>query len=403
MKKISVVALILALSIVFTGCTSNELKLYKAFNKSQDVTSMESDTVVNFTLEGEGFSAEDQQGIQEVTNMLKDSKITMHQRMIQNEEKTASRALVDTGLDFGGMNMDMQVWVDADMSSDAPKLLEIIKMPPVMMNSMSPEDEGKEYIVYDFEKLMNAGGEEVNFNELMKFSKDIQPKVTNFFKDYQENFDPEIEIVRYKGARTVDGKTLSIYELKLDDESFKELIRYTVNYSMDNKNTMEFIKEYMDVVMSITEVPELKEQSAQDEINAELDKLEKDLPKLKKQFNEFMDASKDVKVIGDKGIVIEYGVNSDGYIVHEAGAIDIRIDLETIGKAMGESVPVTKGVLNLGMNYNTKVYNINKDMKINMPKVDANNSIYFNDLMELGNTVTNEPQEDQPIPTEESK
>jgi hypothetical protein len=394
MKKFSIVAIVLVLSIVFTGCTNNELDLYKAFNKSQDINSMESDTVLNFTLKGEGFSAEDEQIVQQLVNTLNNSEISIKQKMKQNEEKTAAKAFADMNLNFGGMKMPMSVWVDTDMSGETPKLVEIIEMPQMLMSGMSPEAADKKYLVYDFEKITDTSGTGIDYDELMKFSKDFQPKITNFFKDYQEDFKPEVEVVKYRGQKTVNGEALSIYELKLNDETFKDFIKYTVNYTLDNKDAIEFVKEYMNAVIDMVEIPEGEEQPSQEEINMEMDNLEKELPELKKQFNEFMDTYKDIKIIGDKGIVIEYGVNSDGYIVYEAGNIDLRIDLEAITKAVKEDLPPVEGVLNLGIKFETKVSNINKDIRVYIPKVNKSNSIDFSEMMQSYEI-------DQPIEMEE--
>ena len=100
---------------------------------------MESDTVLNFTLKGEGFSAEDEQIVQQLVNTLNNSEISIKQKMKQNEEKTAAKAFADMNLNFGGMKMPMSVWVDTDMSGETPKLVEIIEMPQMLMTGMSPE------------------------------------------------------------------------------------------------------------------------------------------------------------------------------------------------------------------------------------------------------------------------
>ncbi len=51
----------------------------------------------------------------------------------------------------------------------------------------------------------------------------------------------------------------------------------------------------MNAVIDMVEIPEGEEQPSQEEINMEMDNLEKELPELKKQFNEFMDTYKDIK------------------------------------------------------------------------------------------------------------
>ena len=98
MKKISVLALILALSISLTGCVGGELKLYNAFNKMQDVTSIESEMEMGFTFETEGFSEEDQIMLEQVSAMVNNSKITMNQKAQYNKGQTVGQAQVDMNM-----------------------------------------------------------------------------------------------------------------------------------------------------------------------------------------------------------------------------------------------------------------------------------------------------------------
>ena len=367
--------MILVLIMVFTGCSSNELKLYDSFQKTQEVTSMESDMAFSFTIGGEGFSEKEQADLQNVANMLNSTKMNIHQKMVRNKENTAARALADTKVNLGGISMDMGVWVDVDMSGENPKLVEIIKMPPFVMASMPAGYNNKEYIIYDFQKIMDGNQENININKLLKFSKEMQPKFTKLIKDSKTEFNPGFEIVKCNNKKVIDGKELTIYEVKLDDAAFKKLLRYTANYYMDNKDIAEFVKEYIKLVMEMTKPKTEEEKLAQDEIKKELENAEKELPSIKEEFNTFMDAYKDVKILGDKGIAIEYGVDSDGYIVHEAGSVDLRIDLGALGKSK------EKGILKFSIEYNTKVYNINSDMKVDLPVIDENNSFNIMDMI----------------------
>ncbi|WP_406242757.1 hypothetical protein ACF3M2_02030 [Tissierella carlieri] len=384
MKKISVLALILALSISLTGCVGGELKLYNAFNKMQDVTSIESDMEMDFTFETEGFSEEEQLMLEQVSAMVNSSKITMNQKAQYNKEKTVGQAQVDMNMDFGGMVMPMNVWVDMDMSTDELKMKEIIKMPQMLMNSMVPNDPEKQYLVLDMGQMMKEESKELNFNELMKFSKEFQPKLAEFMKEIQKDFKPDLKIVEEKGSKIVNKEILNIYELKLNDATLKEFVKYAVNYSLDKKEVVEFIKEYMNTVMKIVTIPEAEKKAAEAEIKQGLEDLEKQLPEFKVKFNEFMDKYEDVKILGDKGIVIEFGINKDGYIVHEVGNINLRIDLGQIAEVVGEKAPEMKGIIKLGISYTSKSYNINsKDVKVEMPKVDEKNSIDYMKMMEM--------------------
>lgn len=380
MKKISVLALVLALSISVTGCFGGESKLYNAFDKMKDVASMITDTTLEFNFEAEGFSDEEQLALEQVAAMLNNAKIQMKQKMTQNKDKTAAKAEVDTKLDFGGMSMDMKVWVDMDMSTDKVKMVEIIKMPQLLMSSMFPNDPAKEYIVYDIGKMMNAGNEEMDLSELMEFSKEFQPKLTEFMKEIQKDFKPGFKIVQQKDDKVVGNQKLEIYELKLDDATLKELVKYAVNYSLDNETIIEFIKEYMDAVMNIAVAPDAEEA----EIKEGLEEFEKQIPEFKEKFNEFMEKYKDIEVLGEKGILIEYGINEKGYIVHEEGYIDLAIDLEKITKAIGGEIPEMKGVIKLGINYTSRNHNINnKVLSVTLPKVNEKNSVELMKMMEI--------------------
>lgn len=386
MKKFSVVALILVLAIAFTGCTNNEKDLIEALNKTQNVDSMESEMAFNIALKGEGFAPEDQIAIDQMSSLLSNFEISMTQKMKQNEDKTAAKASVDMKMNFGGMIIPMSVWVDTDMSGESTKLVEYIKMPQMFIGPMFPQKPNVEYIVFDFQELMGEEEEQVAFNELMKLAKEMEPKFKELIKSYIENFDSEVKLIEKKDEKEIDGEKLSIYEVKLDDKAFKELLRYTVNYSLDNEELLNFMKEYMKLVASISGVP-------QEEVATEMDNLAIEIPEVKAQFNKFMDSIKDIKIIGDNGIVIEYGINKDGYIAHEAGSIDLRLDLGALSK-LGEAteepveapveegaVEPVKGILSLGINFTSKVKNINGDIEIVMPEVNEDNSVSFMELM----------------------
>ena len=387
MKKVSIVALILVLALTFTGCTSIEQKLYNGFVKNQEIASMESDTDITFTLEGSDFPDEQQVILQEAINTLNNSKITMHQKAISNEDKTIAKAYMDMNMTFGDMKMPMEAWVNVDASKDNYDMVEIIKMPSEIMAMISPEAVNKEYLVYDIGEMMGETSKEVDNSKLMEFSKNLQTKYADSFKDFVKDLDIGFKMAKYKGTRSVNGKSLYLYEVKLDDANFKKLIRNMVNSSLDDEDTIKFIEDYMNAVVDIMEIPEGEEISKDEmkaEMKEELGNLQKELPNFKKQFNEFMDKFEEVKIVGDKGIVIEYGINSDGYIVHEAGNIDLAIDIEAIVKAFGgteETAVQQTGKLKLGINFNSKIYNINKDIKIDMPKTTEENSLRFNDLM----------------------
>ncbi len=135
----------------------------------------------------------------------------------------------------------------------------------------------------------------------------------------------------------------------------------------------------MKLVLNIAEISETEKVEAL----AELNNLKKNLPEFKNKFNEFMDTLEDVKILGDEGIVIEYAVNKDGYIVGEKGKIAIELDLKALGKVFEEELLVEDtGKLKLNIDFNTKISKINEKVEINMPKTNKENTIDFNELLE---------------------
>lgn len=382
LKKLSIIALVLVIAMVFTGCSINELKLYNALKKTQDITSMESDTTYWFTMRGEGFTEEEQIKFEKIMNIVNHTNIKIHQKMVQNKEKTAARGLADMNIDFGGISMDTKVWVDTDFSGDEFKLIEIIKLPSLIMNFIPAKDNiSKEYIVYDFQEIINASQGKVNTSEFMKFIKEIQPRISKIMEDSKEKFNPGFEVAKYKEKRIIDGKELTIYEVKLDDAAFKKLLGYTVNHYIENQDVIELIKEYMNIVMKTVMSENQEDQLAQEQFKKQVEEIEKALPIIKEKFNSFMDTYKDIKIIGDNGIVIKYGVNSDGYIVYEAGNIDLRIDMGDIDKISGNKESVKKGALKFDLNFRTNIHNINKEIKVDLPVVDESNSLNIMDMI----------------------
>lgn len=375
MKKVSILTLVLALALFFTGCTNGELQIYNAFLKSQDILSMESRTDISFKLSGEGLSEENQVMLDEASKMLNSSKISMNQKMVQNKDKTIAKAKMDMGIDMDGVKTDMELWVTADMSKDTPEILEVFKLPQMLMASFGEENQNKEYIVYDFNELMEMQEAEIDYAKIMDWSKEMQPKLTEFLKEYAKNFDSGIKVVESKGSKTVNNQVVDIYELKLNDESFKSLMRYSVNNLIEDENVMKFMTEYMDIVLSTVEVSEEEKQ----ELNKEIDKMKGELPNIKEGFNKFMDEMNEFNVLGDEGIVIEYAINKDGYIISEKGFMDISLNLKDISSKLNEEE--MKGIVKLKIEFDTKVSKINEGLKIEMPKLTEENSFNLTDLM----------------------
>lgn len=378
LMKRNIMIIILIIGITLTGCYSGEAQIYSAMKKMQEIESMESTMEMDFDFSTENFTEEEQLMLSQAADVINSFKIKMDLKQTQNKDQTKSMAEVETNIHAMGMDMNMRQWVDVDLSGETPKMEQIIKMPEELMGTMVPEEANKEYIYFD---MMNQDVFAGDLTRLMEFAEDAEPELMKFIEEFYKDYDSEVDFITKTDGKVINGEKLDIYEINIDDALFKDLVKYGVNHTLENENTMNFIREYMDVVMSITAIPEEEKAVMESEIKEDLNKMEAQIPEFKKSFNQFMEKYKDIQILGKEGITVEIGIDKNGYIVHEDGKIDLRLDISEISEAMG--VEKIEGIVNLGINYKTKNYNINdKSIKIEMPKLTKENSIEYMELLE---------------------
>jgi hypothetical protein len=396
-KTVKLISLLLFTAIItslFVSCAADELTLLNALYKSSDITSMESKTELSLRLEASGFSEQDQQTIQQVTSMLNESKITINQKMKSNADKTSTKAKVDVSVDMGGMALSTSMWLDSDFSGAKPKMKEIIKVPTILDSFMPTEYQGKPYLVLDMNQLMSTSPDMgFDYKKLSEFSKNITPKIVEFMKEYFTQFDPGFTAITRKADKTVNGQTLAVYKLKLDDAAFKSLIDYGVTNFIQNEKALTFTKDFLISVIDITSITTKEKAKGLQEINKTFDEFKAGIPAFKDQWVKVMNVLKDVKILGEKGIDIEFGINSEGYIVSEDGTVDLLIDMKALADA-GENLSLLQnskykkqistqtGILKIGFDFHNVTSNINKDVSIIFPTLNSKNSFSFMDIMD---------------------
>ena len=372
-KRLSVLTVLLALALVFTGCTNGELKLYNAFLKSQDIRTMESEVELAFNLEGEGLSEENEIMLKEMSSLLNGYKITMDQKMIQNEDKTIAKSQIDSVIDMGGIKADLSIWMDVDASKDVPEMKYVMKMPQMVMTMLGEEFVAKEYIAYDYNEIMEASGMDIDNAGLMEWSKEMQPLITNLLKEHVKNFNSDVKMIESKGQKVIDKEVFEIYELKLKDEAFKKLIRNSGNEFMENEDMKKFMTEYMEIVFKMVESQNKENSEAMKKEIEEMKKeLDKEIPNMKENFNKFMDKFDEIAILGEEGITMEYAINKEGYIVSEKGSIQLMLDLELLDM---------EGIIKLRIDSNSRNFNINGDVKIEMPELNKENTLKLGDIL----------------------
>ncbi|MBZ9686876.1 hypothetical protein G9F72_011120 [Clostridium estertheticum] len=391
------VGLIMSASL-FTGCSTDGLALMNVFSKSQTINSMQSQTDISVKVSGSNMSAHEQEMMSTILPMINGTKISMLTKTNQNKEKTIAKMQSDMVLQLGQMPnpINMSVWVDVDTTGKKPVLNEVIKMPQLLSSQLPKELQGKDYMVMNLADMTNAPGmPQADYNKLMSFSKEFQPKFLDFMVKYAKQFNPTTNYIKHVGSQSFlensKKQSIDIYEIKLSDKSFKDLMHYTLNNLTENTDAMNFVKEYMTSMMSVYDLTDAQVKSSQDEMNKAFDNLTIQWPQQLASLNKALGSLDNLKILGDNGITIRYTVNADGYIINEKGNAEFVVDIPGIIKLVGNSEKASTpnnptGRYTIGIAFNTDMTNINGDVDIVFPKVNSTNSFNYTDIMKMIST-----------------
>lgn len=347
------------------------------FTKTNTLNSVESKSSITLKVSATNQSAAEQQALSQLMPILSYMGIDMDTKLSKTSDNTNTDGYVNMVMHIAGLSMNMEAWVKASLTAGKPNFSEIIKLPkglpiPMMAN--------KDYIVLDSSALNNLTSDvkvpTIDYTKLTDLTNQLTSVTNSLVSDLQTKYNLQVD----KGATTVTTPggivTAHAYEIKLDDATFKLLLKDIVNNIAQNKELMNSIKAYMTSI----------------DPTASLNDFDNQLASSVAEINKILDTLKDVKLIGDKGLVIDYAVDSDGYIVSETVSINLVFDLGKLipilnnmmatGNATTVTTPNTiTGIYNLGIDYTTVNYNLNKDMKIDFPQLTPDNSMSFTELM----------------------
>lgn len=381
-KLTALISGVLVSTFIFSGCSTDGASLYNAFAKSQGINSMETKTNITLNITGTNLSTQENQMMQTLTPMINGSTITMTTKVNQNAAKTKGKSQSDINMKFGGTQMDMGVWADTDITGDKPQIYEVISLPAILNSQLPKEFQGKQYMVMDMNNLNSSSGiSQQDYTNLINFSKDFQTKLADFMTKYSQQYNPNLNVISNLGTKNIvqDGisQSVNMYEIKLNDATFKALLKYTLNNFATNTDAINLIEEYLTAVMSV----------GGNTNKAELQKILAELPTLLTNSSAAVDKLQNVKIIGDKGITIDYAVNSDGYIINENANTEFVIDvpglnkLSTASGTQDASLQSLTGVYTVDITSASEINKINSDVTIDMPVVGASNSFNYSDLL----------------------
>lgn len=380
---------------LFTGCSTDGLALFNAFGKTNTINSMQSQTDISLKVSGSNMSAQEEEMMNGILPMLNGTKMSVATKTIQNEEKTIAKVQSDIALNLSQMPepINMSVWADVDVTGKKPVVNELIKMPQLLTAQFPKELQGKDYMVMNLADMTSVPGTpKINYEKLMSFSKEFQPEFLEFMTKYAKQFNPTTDYIKSVGSQSFleDNvmKHTETYEVKLTDKSFKDLMHYTLNNLAENTDAMNFVQKYMTSMMSIYDITDVEDKSAQAEMNKAFENITTELPKALLSLNKSLDSIENLKILGENGIKIRYTVNNEGYIIKEKGNAEFVMDLPSISKLAGNTATVSNpsdptGIYTIAVDFNTDITNINGDVDIIFPKVNSTNSFNYNDLLKM--------------------
>ncbi|HEX3029040.1 MAG TPA: Ig-like domain-containing protein [Clostridia bacterium] len=400
MKRVrKILCLVIAITFAATmliGCSQDEMNFLGAAMKSADITSMSSKTELTLNIDAQGLEAEDQESLDQITSIINGSPITIDQKTKSNKDNTVSTSQTNVGFTVMGFGIPVTLWTDYDLTSATPKMKTIIKVPEALSMVVSSSSSTKPYLVMDLNKMLAEEDKSSadSLKKLTPFSTTFSSKIKDFIMDYALQYNPGFPVITGKGKSTVNGQDVSLYNLKLDDTSLKNLLAYTVPNFAKNDKAMSFLK---DLIYSIADITGGSDgASLKKDFNEAYSDFKKDPAKAQANWNKEMNVLKDVKMLGSKGINIDFGVNSDGYIVSAKGTVDVIFDLKALDEASEKinaiedssykpKATTTKGKIEINADFNTTVSDINKDIQISLPKLTAQNSSSLEDM--LGSSI----------------
>lgn len=380
-------SLVLTALLVLPGCSQNQQVIFDASMKMQDVHSLQQHTAMTFHLSGSDFEPEVQQQINTAAMFLNNAKLDLDAKTSGNKEKTVAKSQVDMNLALQGMTINVPIWVDTDLTGNTPKIKEILRLPQMVQATLPPQFASKEYMVMDPSTMTNSELSEIDMIKLTEFTKNFQEAQVTFLKSYAERFNPKVDVVS-AGSQTVqtnDGpKEARIYNIKLNDAQFKDFIRYSVNNFTQDKEAMNFVKDFMHSILEISQIPD--KANTLSEFDKAFAEFDANKSQFLAEFNATMDQLDAVTFLGDKGIALKYAI-SNGYCIQQSGTVNLKIDIAQINQLMNtlneqQNTSIdAKGTLDLLINFKTDNSGINTPLEITIPEVNSNNSFNYMDLI----------------------
>ncbi|MDF2592133.1 MAG: hypothetical protein K0S75_1599 [Clostridia bacterium] len=387
-KSAVLMFLISMLLSTLTGCAAQDkLELLNAFEKTADIRSYENRSsfeIQKVTLQS---TIEEAAIIEPFVDMLNGLKMDMDQKISQNNEKTALKAQIDMAVTILGTTEQTSMWMDYDSTKTPLRMKGIIKIPASAVGMIPGTDAGKEYLVMDESISEDTGVLTPDaYTESLESAQGFQSQLLNLIKQYAIDRDPNFVVVTQLPDRTINGEKHKVYQLKLTDSSLKSLLKYISAEIPQDEGTKEMIKEFILTMMMMTEGTE-----AGADLSDTFEKFRDGSTTFSQDLSKTLEALDDVKMLGSQGIVIDFWVNSQGYIVRQDGIIDLFMSTQQVDNALEKLSPsgnypesnkseFINATATLSLKFSSETSRINEAITIEFPALTPENSVNLNEI-----------------------
>ncbi len=425
-KVLAVVMVLVLASMALAGCTTSEIELIDSLiTTTNQLKSYEGTSTLEISFSGESSNEEVQEVLKELAVYLDGIKLVANQKAWSDEEGQKAKAAVDYELEIADTKANFSFWADVDASGDKPSMKIIFTVPELLLASLANGEYAGKYIVINYDNLFEEVDAFVDYSNVENIGKEIFDMIFDYIKSSAADLDLGMEVAVKKGTGTTSkGESATKYEVKLDDASFKKFMEAIINDVILQDKTLELFRDYMETSLSLVNYEllyqdlgggigeEFDQEAAIKEAMAEIDEglaeVSKEFPEYRKAVSKVFEALKDAKILGEEGITSTYFINKDGCVVEQKHAIDIEIDfaqwqkavlnLENIDLGAGKlenkvsllpendlyleddevaenEEDIVDGKIKLGINYESSIYNINKEIDVEIPEITEENSI----------------------------
>ncbi|WP_186431383.1 hypothetical protein [Clostridium sp. BSD9I1] len=381
---ISAFSIIFLFVLIARKYSYDSVVLYKAFNKTEKVNSMKSDTDIILRVSGENMTEKEKEDFQSLLPMLSMLKLSLDTNSAENDKNTGMRIESDINAKFKAMSFHSKVWIDNDFAEEQTRLEAVISRPSLFNIIEINSKNSKAYIKMEFNKMNDKNNVSLpNHGKMLNSSSYSHADFFDFINKYIKEADSssnKIEKVAIESTDEHNGEEhVDIYNIQLDDKVTKFLLSDIVSNLKKDKDTVEFIKRIKD---SFILLPELKVDSKNEdkkEFYKAINVIHDNIPLYCNIIVNILDNIDTFNINEERGIKLRCGVNSKGYLVSESIILKLKIDLSNMKNLINnEEEKKYTGVYTINIEFNNKLNNINEGKKIDFPVLNKENCIdYF--------------------------